>query len=111
MKSLSLIDGYIKIERSSCVSRQGYPSLYDAKVSCSMDKGCIGILDEKCGDTSNSYYLCSDDMESGRGIDSCVHKKQKSKGRHYMSVMSDYISRIEFNKFVRWLHINFLLYH
>ena len=72
--------GYTKVQSSICISGQGYPTLNDAMVSCSMETDCMGVLDEKCGNTTNSYFVCSNDLEMGVNIDSCVHKKTISKG-------------------------------
>ena len=71
---------YTKVQSSICVSGQGYPTLNDAKVACSVETDCMGVLDEKCGNTTNSYFVCSNDLEKGAKIDSCVHKKTISKG-------------------------------
>ena len=71
---------YTKVQSSICISGQGYRTLYDAKVACSMETDCMGVLDEKCGNTTNSYFVCSNDLERGVKIDSCVHKKTTSKG-------------------------------
>ena len=72
--------GYTKVQSSSCISGQGYPTLNDAKVACSMETDCMGVLDENCGNTTSSYFVCSNDLEKGAKIDSCVHKKTTSKG-------------------------------
>ena len=72
--------GYTKVQSSICISGQGYPNLNDAMVACSMETDCMGVLDEKCGNTTNSYFVCSNDLEMGVNIDSCVHKKTTSKG-------------------------------
>ena len=75
---------YTKVESSVCISRQGYPTLHGAKVACSMETSCMGVLDEKCGNTTNSYFVCSNDLEKGVNIDACVHKKTTSKGMWYL---------------------------
>ena len=75
---------YTKVQSSICVSGQGYPTLNGAKVACSLETGCVGVLDEKCGNTTNSYFVCSNDLEMGVNIDSCVHKKTTSKGMEYL---------------------------
>ena len=75
---------YTKVKSSNCISGQGYPTLHDAKVACSMETDCIGVLDEKCGNTTNSYFACSNDLEKGVNIDSCVYKKTTSKGMKYL---------------------------
>ena len=71
---------YTKVEGSVCIGGQGYPTLHDAKVACSVETNCMGVLDEKCGITTNSYFVCSNDLEIGVNIDSCVYKKTTSKG-------------------------------
>ena len=71
---------YTKVHSSICISGQGYPTLNDAKVACSMETDCMGVLDEKCGHTTNSYFVCSNDLEKGAKICSRVHKKTTSKG-------------------------------
>ena len=75
---------YKKVQSSICVSGQGYPTLNGAKVACSLETGCVGVLDENCGHTTNSYFVCSNDLEKGVNIDSCVHKKTTSKGMLYL---------------------------
>ena len=75
---------YTNVQSSICVSGQGYPTLNGAKVACSLETGCVGVLDEKCGNTTNSYFVCSNDLEKGVSIDSCVHKKTTSKGMGYL---------------------------
>ena len=83
--SLMFLGDYTKIENSLCVSGQGYTTLNDAKLACSSNQECIGVLDEKCGSSSNSYYLCSDDLEMGMPMESCVHKKHGSTGMNQPS--------------------------
>ena len=76
----NFLDEYTKVDNGVCVGEEGYATLNEAKRACSLNSGCIGVLDEACGNTTNSYFACSQDLEIGTKVDSCVHKKHPLKG-------------------------------
>ena len=64
---------YDKVDNSQCVGEEGYATLDEAERACSLNNRCMGVLDEKCGKTTNGYFVCSEDLEIGTTINSCVH--------------------------------------
>ena len=54
-----------------------------------MNNRCMGVLDEKCGKTTNGYFVCSEDLEIGTTINSCVHKKHASKGMKHLFILNE----------------------
>ena len=74
-----MLDDYIKIEHSKCASTRRFKSVNDAKMVCSFDARCIGVLSEDCG-SSSTYYLCQGDIKKDIELVSCVHKKKEASG-------------------------------
>ena len=78
----------------------------DAKVACSSNTRCVGVLEENC-DSSSTYYLCQEDIKKDLAADSCVHKKretivfpsefqQKDGGITCKNISSNTIKKFEF---------------
>ena len=72
-------DDYIKIEHSNCAGSQRFNTIHDAKMACSLDAKCIGVLEEDC-ERSLTYYLCQEDIKKDIEVVSCVHKKRETAG-------------------------------
>ena len=54
-------------------------SINDAKLACSSNGECIGVLEEDC-DSNSTFYLCQNDMKKDVEAISCVHKKRETTG-------------------------------
>ena len=74
-----ILDDYIKVQHSNCVSSKRFKSMNDATVACSSNTRCVGILEENC-DSSSMYYLCQEDIKKDVEAISCVHKKRETIG-------------------------------
>ena len=74
-----ILDDYITVQHSNCVSSQRFKTMNDATVACSSNTRCIGILEENC-DSSLTYYLCQEDIKKDLEVISCVHKKRETIG-------------------------------
>ena len=74
-----MLDDYTKVRRSSCASSQRFEIMNDAKIACSSNARCIGVLEEHC-DRSSTYYLCQADIKKDVEAISCVHKKSETAG-------------------------------
>ena len=72
-------DDYVKVQHSNCASSQRFNAINDAKVACSSNVRCIGVLEENC-DSSSTYYLCQEDIKKDLEAISCVHKKSETIG-------------------------------
>ena len=84
-----ILDDYIKVQHSNCASSQRFNAINDAKVACSSNVRCIGVLEENC-DSSSMYYLCQEDMKKDVEAISCVHKKRETIGL-FSSHHQDYL--------------------
>ena len=74
-----ILDEYIKVRNSDCLSGEGYGTLMEAKYACSNNKACVGILDEGCKDDFE-FYLCLDFFSEDKELPSCIYKKNEAKG-------------------------------
>ena len=78
-------DDYRKHAGSSCRISNIFGSfiyLSHAKISCSSDEKCIGVLEQSC-DNSGPFLLCKKGFETAQEHDSsCFYEKKNYSGMH-----------------------------
>ena len=70
---------YTKVHKVGCrKTEMEYANIYDAKMACSVDADCIGVLDEDCTEykRDKSFVVCTNTIEVEHHSD-CVYKKQE----------------------------------
>ena len=70
----------MKTRHSGCASSQRFMAIMDAKLACSSNRRCIGVLEEDCDNSVGTYYLCHEDLKKDVEAISCVHKKRETIG-------------------------------